>query len=94
LIDRNKWDNIGKESCFGSSLSQAKNIKYPLTLSPEGKGRERKVWKGGMIMNEKERLSALEVALNNEMRSGNSILKMPIERKTLSAKKCSSRSGR
>jgi len=37
------------------------------------KGRE--VWKGGKKMNEKERLSALEVALNNEMREREFYLK-------------------
>jgi rubrerythrin len=37
------------------------------------KGRE--FWKGGKIMNEKERLSALEVALNNEMREREFYLK-------------------
>jgi rubrerythrin len=34
-----------------------------------------KVWKGGKKMNEKERLSALEVALNNEMREREFYLK-------------------
>jgi rubrerythrin len=36
---------------------------------------KKEVWKGGRIMNEKERLSALEVALNNEMREREFYLK-------------------
>jgi rubrerythrin len=47
-------------------------------LSPlrgEGGGRDRDVRKGGVVMNEKERLSALEVALNNEMREREFYLK-------------------
>jgi hypothetical protein len=38
-------------------------------------------------LDQKGRLNALEVALNNEMRERESILRMPTERKTLLAKK-------
>jgi rubrerythrin len=56
-------------------LKRISTLTFPSPVKGEGKVRGRDIQKGVMIMNEKERLNALEVALNNEMREREFYLK-------------------